>query len=260
MSHPDIGWAALEADERRWRAWGDDIDHALPHREMTRAQPAHPAPLTYSPSGAPVAAPTTSLPEHLGGIRNWDYRFAWPRDASIGVGAFLGTGQADEARRFLAWLLHASRLARPRLPVLLTLHGRHPAAERELRGWPGYAQSRPVRIGNGAADQHQLDGYGWVLDAAWLFVSAGNRLYSETWRAMRGFADEVARSWTEPDAGIWEIRGNRVHHVHSKLMAWLALDRALRIAVTHRTPARQSARWTVQRARHRCRRHDPRLQ
>ncbi len=246
--HPDIGWAALEADERRSRAWGDDIDHALPHREMTVRSLLTLRLLTYSPSGAPVAAPTTSLPEHLGGIRNWDYRFAWPRDASIGVGAFLGTGQADEARRFLAWLLHASRLARPRLPVLLTLHGRHPAAECELRGWPGYAQSRPVRIGNGAADQHQLDGYGWVIDAAWLFVSAGNRLYSETWRAMRGFADEVARSWTEPDAGIWEIRGNRVHHVHSKLMAWLALDRALRIAVTHRTPARQSARWTVQRA------------
>ena len=148
--------------------------------------------LTYSPSGAPVAAPTTSLPEHLGGIRNWDYRFAWPRDASIGIGAFLGVGKVDEARRFLAWLLHASRLDRPRLPVLLTLHGRHPGPSATLDGWPGYADSRPVRIGNGAADQHQLDGYGWVLDAAWLLADAGHHLYSETWRAMRGFADEVA--------------------------------------------------------------------
>ena len=203
--------------------------------------------LTYSPSGAPVAAPTTSLPEHLGGIRNWDYRFAWPRDASIGIGAFLGVGKVDEARRFLAWLLHASRLERPRLPVLFTLHGRHPGPERTLDGWPGYAHSRPVRIGNGAADQHQLDGYGWVLDAAWLLVDAGHHLYSETWRAMRGFADEVAARWTEPDAGIWEIRGDGAHHVHSKLMAWLALDRALRIAATHRTPARQRARWQTQR-------------
>jgi GH15 family glucan-1,4-alpha-glucosidase len=100
--HPDIGWAALEADERRWRAWGDGINDALPHREMALRSLLTLRLLTYSPSGAPVAAPTTSLPEDLGGSRNWDYRFAWPRDASIGVGAFLGTGQADEARRFLA--------------------------------------------------------------------------------------------------------------------------------------------------------------
>ena len=203
--------------------------------------------LTYSPSGAPVAAPTSSLPEHPGGIRNWDYRFAWPRDASIGVAAFLGAGKAQEARRFLAWLLHASRLERPRLPVLLTLDGRHPARERELQGWPGYANSVPVRVGNGAADQHQLDGYGWVLDAAWVLVQAGHPLYSETWRAMRGFADTVARHWRQPDAGIWEIRGDAAHHVHSKLMGWLALDRALCIARTHRLSDRQRRRWQAAR-------------
>jgi GH15 family glucan-1,4-alpha-glucosidase len=133
------------------------------------------------------------------------------------------------------------------MPVLLTLHGRHPRAERQLPGWPGYAGSRPVRVGNGAATQHQLDGYGWVLDAAWLLTEAGHPLYSETWRAMRGFADEVAHRWTEPDAGIWEVRGEPAHHVHSKLMAWLALDRALRIAARHRTPRRQIERWTEQR-------------
>jgi GH15 family glucan-1,4-alpha-glucosidase len=244
---PDVGRAALEADEERWRAWCDEIDAALPQRDLAVRSLLTLRLLTYSPSGAPVAAPTTSLPEHPGGIRNWDYRFAWPRDASIGIGAFLGVGKPDEAHRFLGWLLHASRLERPRLPVLFTLHGRHPRAEREL-GWPGYAHSRPVRVGNGAADQHQLDGYGWVLDAAWLLVAAGHHLYSETWRALRGFTDQVAQRWTEPDAGIWEIRGDAAHHVHSKLMAWLALDRALRIAATHHTPARQSARWQTERS------------
>ncbi|HKA03182.1 MAG TPA: glycoside hydrolase family 15 protein, partial [Acidimicrobiales bacterium] len=178
---------------------------------------------------------------------NWDYRYAWPRDASIGIGAFLGAGHAEEARHFMAWLLHASRLDRPRLPALLTLHGRHVPAERELPDWPGYAQSRPVRVGNEARDQHQLDGYGWVLDAAWLLSRTGHPLFSETWRAMRGFADEVARRWAEPDSGIWEIRADMAHHVHSKLMAWLALDRALRIAAMRRTSNRQRARWQHER-------------
>ena len=238
---------ALEADERRWQEWAGTIDVDVSYAELVRRSALTLRLLTYSPSGAPVAAPTTSLPEEPGGIRNWDYRFAWPRDASIGVGAFLGLDKTNEARRFMAWLLHASRLQRPRLPAILTIFGRHVFAERELVDWPGYRNSRPVRIGNGAADQHQLDGYGWVLDAAWLLVSAGHRLYSETWRAMRGFTDEVAFRWREPDAGIWEERGESTHHVHSKLMAWLALDRALRIADTHPTSERQTSRWQHER-------------
>jgi GH15 family glucan-1,4-alpha-glucosidase len=244
---PDAAWAVLGEDEARWQIWASAISHDLPHRDAVVRSLLTLRLLTYSPSGAPVAAPTTSIPEELGGPRNWDYRFAWPRDASIGVGAFLGVGKTEEARSFMAWLLHASRLDRPRLPVLLTLHGKHPRPERELAGWPGYAASTPVRVGNGAAGQHQLDGYGWVLDAAWLLTHAGHHPYSETWRAMRRFADYVARHWAEPDAGIWEIRSDTAHHVHSKLMGWLALDRALRIAALLGAPARQRRHWQTAR-------------
>lgn len=245
---PSTAWALVEADEAKWRAWTEDIDEGIPFRETVLRSLLTLQLLTYSPSGAPVAAPTTSLPEDPGGVRNWDYRYAWPRDASIGVGAFLAVGKTPEARKFFGWLLHASRLERPRLPSLLTLAGGHVPAERSLPDWPGFAGSTPVRTGNGAAGQHQLDGYGWVLDAAWVLVQSGHRLYSETWRAMRGFADLVAMRWQDPDAGIWEIRDDAAHHVHSKIMGWLALDRALRIGRTHRLGARQRKRW--QKARH----------
>ncbi|HET7356197.1 MAG TPA: glycoside hydrolase family 15 protein [Nocardioidaceae bacterium] len=244
---PERAWALLAEDEARWRAWTADVPTDLPFREAVLRSLLTLRLLTYSPSGAPVAAPTTSLPEQIGGERNWDYRYAWPRDASIGVAAFLGVGKVEEARGFLWWLLHASRLQRPRLPVLFTLDGRHPAPERRLAGWPGYAGSTPVRVGNAAVGQHQLDGYGWVVDAAWVLVRAGHPLYPETWRAVRGFADLVARRWQEPDAGIWERRDAPAHHVHSKLMAWLALDRALRIGATHRVPRQQAARWLAAR-------------
>jgi GH15 family glucan-1,4-alpha-glucosidase len=239
---PAVAGAASTRDEGGWRTWAAGIEVAN-HRDAVVRSLMTLQLLTYSPSGAPVAAPTTSLPERIGGDRNWDYRYAWPRDACIGIAAFLAAGKPQEARAFLAWLLHASRLARPRLPVLFTLDGRAGPPEAELDGWPGYADSRPVRIGNGAARQHQLDGYGWVLDAAWLLTDAGHRLYGETWRAVAGFADRVAATWTEPDAGIWEKRSKPVHHVHSKLMAWLALDRAARIAAARGDRRGRLQRW-----------------
>nr|WP_198940527.1 glycoside hydrolase family 15 protein [Micromonospora sp. CB01531] len=239
---PAAAWNLLLEDESRWRAWTAEIDESLPFREHVARSLLTLRLLTYSPSQALVAAPTTSLPEDPGGVRNWDYRYVWPRDASIGVSAFLSVGKPEEAHGFLAWLLRASRLQRPRLPAVFTLHGRHVPAEREMPDWPGYLDSAPVRIGNGATGQHQLDGYGWVIDAAWAFAQKGQRLWPETWRAMRGRADLVARCWQDPDAGIWEVR-TPAQHVHSKLMGWLALDRALRIADTHPLPDRQRRRW-----------------
>jgi GH15 family glucan-1,4-alpha-glucosidase len=245
--HPLDAWSALVGDAARWRRWTDGINYEGPHPHAVERSLITLRLLTYSPSGAPVAAPTTSLPEWLGGARNWDYRYAWPRDASIGIGAFLGVGLIEPARAFVYWLLHATRLDRPRLPPMLTMHGRRVPSEREMDGWAGFADSRPVRFGNGARQQHQLDCYGWVLDAMWLLAQAGHTLYDETWRAGRALADEVARRWRDPDAGIWEIRGPPAHHVHSKLMAWLALDRALRIADTHGTSRARKQRWRRER-------------
>jgi GH15 family glucan-1,4-alpha-glucosidase len=244
---PAVAAAELDRDETGWRTWAAGVEVSN-HRDAVVRSLITLQLLTYSPSGAPVAAPTTSLPERIGGGRNWDYRYAWPRDACIGIAAFLAAGKPQEARAFLAWLLHASRLTRPRLPVLFTLDGRPGPPEAELPGWPGYADSRPVRIGNGAARQHQLDGYGWVLDAAWLLTDAGHRLYGETWRVVAALADQVAATWTEPDAGIWEQRAEAAHHVHSKLMAWLALDRANRIATARGDRRRRrQKRWTTAR-------------
>jgi GH15 family glucan-1,4-alpha-glucosidase len=241
---PSVAAAEVTRDEAGWRAWAAGIE-VTSHPDAVVRSLLTLQLLTYSPSGAPVAAPTTSLPERMCGDRNWDYRYAWPRDASIGIAAFLAVGKPREARAFLAWLLHASRLARPRLPVLFTLDGRPGPPETELDGWPGYAGSRPVRIGNGAASQNQLDGYGWVIDAAWLLTDAGHPLFGETWRAVAAFADRVATTWAEPDAGIWEPRSEPAHHVHSKLMAWLALDRAVRIAAARGDRHRDRSRtWT----------------
>ncbi|MDQ4027249.1 MAG: glycoside hydrolase family 15 protein, partial [Actinomycetota bacterium] len=230
-----------------WRTWSSAVTYDGPAREQVIRSLITLRLLTFSPSGAPVAAPTTSLPEAVGGIRNWDYRFSWPRDASIGLAAFLAVGKVEEARSFMHWLLHASRLTRPRLEVLYTIYGKPGPRESELFDVTGYRGSKPVRVGNAASHQHQLDVYGWVLDAAWLLCRSGHGLHGGVWRALSRFADFVARRWRDPDAGIWEVRGKGAHHVHSKLMAWLALDRALRISRSHRTRAARVRLWTAQR-------------
>jgi GH15 family glucan-1,4-alpha-glucosidase len=238
---------ALEATDHWWREWCRGVRYQGPHDGAVLRSLITLRLLTYAPSGAPVAAPTTSLPETIGGLSNWDYRLSWPRDASIGLSAFLSLGKPEEAHSFIHWLLHASRLTRPRLHVLYTLDGNPGPKEQEIPEAGGYRESRPVRVGNAASQQHQLDVYGWVLDAAWGTVRSGRRLHGETWRGMSSLADFVALSWRWPDASIWEVRGEERHYVHSKLMGWLALDRAVRIARTHRTRRRRVKRWRTER-------------
>lgn len=244
---PEGAGALIEDTDRWWQEWVGSTSYEGPFPDFVLRSLITLQLLTFAPSGAPVAAPTTSLPEVIGGTRNWDYRYSWPRDASIGLGAFLGLGKHELAHSYMHWLLHASRLKRPRLQVLYTLYGKTSPKEREIEGVLGYRRSLPVRVGNAASTQHQLDVYGWVLDAAWLLTQAGRHLHGEFWRALSGFADFAAKHWREPDAGIWERRGDPEHHVHSKLMAWLCLDRALRISATQRTRKARKMRWRTER-------------
>jgi GH15 family glucan-1,4-alpha-glucosidase len=243
---PSAALALLEQTDRWWRGWSREFRYDGAFRDAVVRSLITLRLLTYSPSGAPVAAPTTSLPEALGEGRNWDYRFSWPRDAAIGIAGFLATGKNEEAHSFMHWLLHASRLTRPRLDVLYTLYGKHASEEREIHQVPGYNGSRPVRVGNAARHQHQLDVYGWVIDAAWL-LSGEEQLHAETWRVVSAFADFVAETWRAPDAGIWEVRGDPAHYVHSKLMAWLALDRAIRLGQRYHLRAARMRRWRRER-------------
>jgi GH15 family glucan-1,4-alpha-glucosidase len=244
---PGVAYERLQETDRWWRDWSRALDYAGPFRDSVVRSLVTLRLLTYSPSGAPVAAATTSLPEEVGGVRNWDYRFSWPRDASIGVGAFVAVGKLEEARSFMHWLLHAGRLTRPRVEVLYTVHGKPGPREHEIWEVSGYRDSRPVRVGNDASTQHQLDVYGWILDAAYLLAKAAGPLHGEMWRALSGLADLVARRWREPDAGIWEVRGGQKHYVHSKLMAWAALDRALRMSRWQRTRETRVHRWATER-------------
>lgn len=238
---------ALHATDRWWREWCRRVSYDGPFEGPLIRSLITLRLLTYTPSGAPVAAPTTSLPERIGGSKNWDYRFSWPRDASIGLSGFLDVGMPDEAHSFMHWLLHASRLTRPRLHVLYTVDGKPDRGEQEVADVPGYRASRPVRLGNAASEQHQLDVYGWVLGAADRLLRSQGHLHAETWRAMAGLADFVADNWRRPDAGIWEMRDEPRHHVHSKLMAWVALDRALRMTRAHRARGARVRRWRRER-------------
>ncbi|MGE3274807.1 MAG: glycoside hydrolase family 15 protein [Vicinamibacterales bacterium] len=188
--------------------------------------------LTYEPTGAIVAAPTCSLPEGLGGERNWDYRFSWVRDSAFTLYSFLRMGYHEEAHRYMSFLaeMTGSEDYEGDLQVMYGLDGRRTLTETTLDHLEGYRCSRPVRIGNGAFDQLQLDIYGELLDAIYLYDKWGTPISWDTWQTASKMIDWVARHWQEPDHGIWEVRGARRHFVSSKLMCWVAIDRGLRIA------------------------------
>ena len=221
--------AALAETEAYWHEWfgastfGGEYGAAIHHSLLVLKA------LTYHPTGGIVAAPTTSLPERIGGVRNWDYRFCWLRDAALTLTAMLRSGYRDEAVAWRDWLLRAVAGDPAAVQIMYGIAGERRLDERELEWLPGFADSRPVRIGNAASTQLQLDVYGEVLDAAWHNLTAGNAPSANNWALLRHLLTWLETGWRNEDAGIWEVRGPLRHFTHSKVMAWVAFDRAIRI-------------------------------
>ncbi|MCT7350749.1 glycoside hydrolase family 15 protein [Streptomyces sp. 15-116A] len=226
---PDPGAALIET-LAFWQDWAQECTYDGPYREaVVRSLIALKA-LTYHPSGGIVAAPTTSLPEEIGGRRNWDYRFTWLRDAATTLAALLETGYRQEAQAWRRWLLRSVAGDPENLQIMYAITGERDLRERELPWLPGYEGSTPVRVGNGAADQLQLDVYGEVIETLYLAHESGVAHCADTAVLHQRLVEHLAQRWREPDEGIWEIRGARQHFVHSKVMAWVAIDRTIRLA------------------------------
>ncbi len=237
---------ALERTIQFWRRWLSRSRYRGRWREMVHRSALTLKLLTYQPTGAIVAAPTTSLPEVVGGARNWDYRFTWIRDAAFSLYALLRLGFTDEAESFMSWLLDRFKddrgLATGPLQIMYGIDGRAELEEEVLGHLEGYMGSSPVRIGNGAADQLQLDIYGELIDSIYLYNKYGSPISHDGWTQLARIVEWVCENWDQADEGIWEVRGGRKHFTYSRLMAWVAVERAIRVARQRGLPA-DLVRW-----------------
>ncbi|MER7813244.1 glycoside hydrolase family 15 protein [Streptomyces sp900116325] len=220
---------ALEATEDFWREWVEQCTYHGPYREAVVRSLITLKALTYAPTGGIVAAPTTSLPEDIGGSRNWDYRYTWLRDAAITLSSLLRTGYREEARAWREWLLRAVAGDPENLQIMYGIAGERELGEAELDWLPGYENSGPVRVGNGAANQLQLDVYGEITEALHLAHMTGLARNDYATGLQLKLIEYLENHWDEPDEGIWEVRGPRRHFVHSKVMAWVAVDRTIKL-------------------------------
>lgn len=220
---------ALEATEVFWREWVEHCTYHGPYRDAVVRSLITLKALTYAPTGGIVAAPTTSLPEEIGGVRNWDYRYTWLRDAAITLSSLLRTGYREEARAWREWLLRAVAGDPENLQIMYGIAGERELGEAELPWLPGYEGSQPVRVGNGAAGQLQLDVYGEVTEALHLAHMTGLARNDYASILQLKLIRYLEEHWDEPDEGIWEVRGPRRHFVHSKVMAWVAVDRTVKL-------------------------------
>jgi GH15 family glucan-1,4-alpha-glucosidase len=222
----------LAETEKFWTDWAGRCTYDGPWKEAVRRSLVTLKALTFEPTGGIAAAATTSLPEHIGGVRNWDYRFCWLRDATFALTALLHCGYHDEAAAWRQWLLRAVAGDPATVQIMYGLAGERRLTELELDWLPGYEDSKPVRIGNAASRQFQLDVYGEVLDVLYLARQSGVKLPAGAhgWPVGRALLNCVEKLWDKPDEGIWEVRGPRQHFVHSKVMAWVAIDRGIKAA------------------------------
>ena len=219
---------AVAETEAWWREWSSRSTYEGEWHDAVERSVVVLKALTYAPTGGIVAAPTTSLPEQLGGVRNWDYRYCWVRDATFALYALMMAGYTGEARAWRDWLVRAVAGQPEQMQIMYGVAGERRLTELELGWLPGYEGSAPVRIGNGAALQYQLDVYGELMDALHQARRAGIPSHPTAWHVQRALLDFLESSWREPDEGIWEVRGPRRHFTHSKVMAWVALDRAVK--------------------------------
>ena len=237
--NPQEGDYLFRRTAETWRRWLGKCRYQGRWREMVHRSVLTLKLLTFEPTGAIIAAPTCGLPEAIGGPRNWDYRYVWLRDAAFTIYGFMRVGLTQEAEQFMAWLEARTRELEPdgTLQVMYGIDGRHDLTEEVLGHLDGYRGSRPVRIGNDAYHQLQLDIYGELMDSVYLYNKYGVPISYDLWEQLRRMLGYVSRHWKEPDEGIWEVRGGRRQFVHSKLMCWVALDRGLRLADKRSFPA-----------------------